>query len=78
MLLPRLHPMATAFRSIGVESNEWAQGLCLAGLVSAGGKSGLNVTAASTERCSPLLLLIPSIPSWPTDTPSRTGPCGPR
>ena len=60
---PPPHPMTTAFGSIGAESNEWAQGLCPVGLVSAGGKSGAKVTAASTVRDSGSLLLIPSIPS---------------
>ena len=50
-----------SFGSIGAESNEWARGLCPAGLVSVGGKSGLKVTAASTVRGSASLLLIPSI-----------------
>ena len=47
-------------------------GLCPVGLVSAGGKSGVKVTAASTviDGAS----LIPSIPSWPRGTPSSTGP----
>ena len=39
---------------------------------------GVKVTAASTVRGSALLLMIPSIPSWPRGTPSSTGPCGPR
>ena len=78
MLLPRPHPMTTAFGSIGAESNEWARGLCPTRLVSAGGKSGMKATAASTMRGSASLLLIPSIPSWPRGTPSSTGPCGPR
>ena len=70
--------MTTAFESIGAESNEWARGLCPAGLVSVGGKSGVKVTTASTVRDSASLLLIPPIPSWPRGTPSSTGPCGPR
>ena len=78
MLLPPPHPMTTAFGSINAESNEWARGLCPAGLVSAGGKSGVKVTAASTARSSASLLLIPSIPSGLRGTPSSTGPCGPR
>ena len=78
MLLPPLHPMTTAFGSIGAESIEWASGLCPAGLVSAGGKSGVEVTAASIVRGSASLLLIPSIPSRPRGTPSSTEPCGPR
>ena len=65
MLLPPPHPMTTTFGSIGAESNEWARGLCPAGLLSAGGKSGVNVTAASTVRDTASLLLIPSIPSCP-------------
>ena len=55
------HPMATAFGSIGAESNRWALGLCPIELVSTGGKSGVNVTAASTVRGSALFLLKPSI-----------------
>ena len=78
MLLLPPHPMTTAFGSIGAESNKWARGLCPAGLVSAGGKSGVKVTAASTVRGSASLLLIPSIPNWPRGTPSSTGPSGPR
>ena len=74
---PPPHP-TTAFRSIGAESNEWARGLSPAGLVSAGGKSGVKVTAARTVRGSTSLLLIPYIPSWPRGTPSSTTPCGPR
>ena len=57
---PPTHPMTTAFGSIGAESNEWTRGLCPAGLVSVGGKSGVKVTAASTVRDSASLLLIPS------------------
>ena len=49
-------------------------GLCSVELVSAGGKSGVKVTAASTMRDG--ASLIPSIPSWPKGTPSSTGPCG--
>ena len=49
-------------------------GLCPVELVSAGGKSGVKVTAASTMRDG--ASLIPSIPSWPRGTPSSTGPCG--
>ena len=60
---PPSHPMTTAFGNIGAKSNEWARGLCPAGLVSAGGKSGVKVTAASTVRDSVSLLLIPSIPN---------------
>ena len=60
------------------ESNEWARGLCPAGLVSTGDKLGVKVTAASTVKGSASLLLIPSIPSWPRSTPSSTGPSGPR
>ena len=78
MLLPPPHPMTTAFGSIGAESNEWARGLCPAGLVSAGGRSGVKVTAASTVRGSASLLLMPSMPNWPRCTPSSTGPSGPR
>ena len=78
MLLPPPHPMTTAFGSIGVESKEWARGVCPAGLVSAGGKSGVKVTAASTVSNSASLLLIPSIPSWPRGTPSSTEPYGPQ
>ena len=78
MLLPPLHPMTTAFGSIGAESNEWARGLCPTGLVSVGGRSGVKVTAASTVMDSASLLLIPSIPSWPRGKPSSTGPRGPR
>ena len=74
MLLPPPHPMTTAFGSIGAESNEWARGLCPTGLVSAGGKSGVKVTAASAVRGSASLLSTPSIPSWPRGTPSSTGP----
>ena len=74
MLLPPPHPMTTAFGSISAESNEWAWGLCPAGLVSAGGKSGVKVTAANTVRDSTSLLLIPCLPSWPRGTPSSTGP----
>ena len=75
---PPPHPMTTAFGSIDAESNEWARYLCSTGLVSRGGKSGVKVTAASTVRCSALLLLISYVPSWPRGTPSSTGPCGPR
>ena len=78
MLLPPPQPMTTAFGSIGAKSNDWARGLCPVGLVSAGGKSGVKVTAASTVRGSASLLLIPSILNWPRDTPSSTGPSGPR
>ena len=49
-------------------------GLCPAGLVPAGGKSGVKVTAASTVRDG--ASLIPSIPSWPRGTPSSTGSAG--
>ena len=70
--------MTTAFGSIGAESNEWARVLCSAGLVSAGGKSGVTVTAPITVRDSASLLLIPSMPKWPRGTPSSTGPSGPR
>ena len=66
--------MTTAFGSIGAESNEWVRGLCPAGLVSVGGKSGVKVTVASTVRDSASLLLIPSIPCWPRGTPSSTWP----
>ena len=65
------------FGSIGAESNEWARGLCPAGLVSAGGKSGVKVTAAGTIRGNASLLLIPSIRSWPRGTPPSTGPYEP-
>ena len=75
---PPMHPMITALESIGAESNEWTRGLCLAGLVSVGGKSGVKVSAVSTVKDSASLLLIHSIPSWSTGTPSSTGPCGPR
>ena len=75
---PPPHPITTAFGSIGAESNEWARGLCPAGLVCAGGKSGVKVTAASTVRGSASLLLISSIPTWLRGTPPSTGPCGPR
>ena len=75
---PPPHPMTTIFGSIGVESNEKARDLCPTGLVSAGVRSGVKVTAASSVRGSALLLLVPSIPSWPRGTPSSTGPCGPR
>ena len=78
MLLPPPHPMATAYGSIGADSNGGALGLCPIGLVSTGGKSGVKVTAASTVRGSALLLSKPSIPSWLRGTPSSTGPCGPR
>ena len=78
MLLPPLHPMATAFESIGAESNGWALDLCSTRLVSTGGKSCVKITAASTVRGSALPLLKPSIPSWPRGTPPSTGPCGPR
>ena len=77
-MLPSPHSMITAFESIGAESNEWARGLRPAGLVSAGGKSGVKVTVATIVRNSASLLLIPSIPSWPRGTPSSTGPCGPQ
>ena len=50
------------------------KGLCPVRLVSAGGKSGVKVTAVSTVRDG--ASLIPSIPSWPRDTPSSTGPFG--
>ena len=75
---PSPHPMTTAFGSIVAESDEWARGLCPAGLVSAGGRLGMKVTEASTVKDSASLLLIPSIPSWSRGTPSSTGPCGPR
>ena len=48
--------MATAFGSVGAESNGWARGLCPIGLVSTGGKSGVKVTAASTVRGSALFI----------------------
>ena len=72
MLLPSLHSMTTAFGSIGAESNEGARGLCPAELVSAGGKSGVKVTAASTVRGSASLIYIPCIAKWPRGTPSVT------
>ena len=50
--------MTTAFGSFGAESNEWARRLCPAGLVPAGGKSGVKVPAASTVRGSASSLLI--------------------
>ena len=79
MLLPHPpHPMTRAVGTIGAESNEWAQSLCPAKLVSAGGKSGVKVTAVSTVRGSASLLLTHFVPSWPRGTPSSTGPCGPR
>ena len=71
MLLPPAHPNTTAFGSIGSESNEWARGLRPAGLVSAGGDSGVKVTVASTVRDSASLLLKPSILCWPRGTPSK-------
>ena len=49
-------------------------GLCPVGLVSAGGKSVVKVTAASTVRDG--ASLIPCILSWSKGTPSSTGPCG--
>ena len=48
--------MATAFGSVGAESNGWARGLCPIGLVSTSGKSGVKVTAASTVRGSALFI----------------------
>ena len=51
-----------------------ATGLCPVGLVSAGGESGVRVTAPSTVRDD--ASLVPSIPSWPRGTPSNTGLCG--
>ena len=51
-----------------------ATGLCPVGLVSAGGESGVRVTAPSTVRDG--ASLVPSIPSWPRGTPSSTGLCG--
>ena len=58
MLLSPPHPITTAFGNIGAESNEWACYLCPTGLVSAGGKLGVKVTAASTMRSNALLLLL--------------------
>ena len=55
--------MTTAFGSIDAEFNESARVLCPVRFVSAGGKSGVKVTAAGTVRGSASLLLIPSIPS---------------
>ena len=75
---PPPHPMTTAFGSIGAESNEWAEDLCPAGLVSAGGKSGVTVTAASTVRGSASLLLTPSMPNRARGMPSSAGSSGPR
>ena len=49
-------------------------GLYPVGLVSAGGRSGVKVTAASTARDGASLIL--SIPSCLRGTPSSTGPCG--
>ena len=51
-----------------------ATGLCSVGLVSAGGESGVRVTATSTVREGGSL--VPSIPSWPRGTPSSTRLCG--
>ena len=51
ILLPPPHPITTAFRSIGAESNVWARVRCPAGLVSTGGKSGVKVTAAKVAHC---------------------------
>ena len=48
-----------------------ATGLCPVGLVSAGGKSGVKVTATSAARDG--ASLVPSLPSWPRGTPSSTG-----
>ena len=61
MPLPPPHPMTTAFGSIGAESIVRARGLCPAGLVSAGGKSGVKVTEASTVRDSASLFLVINI-----------------
>ena len=58
VLLPPPHPMTTTFGSIGAESNEWARGLCPAGLVSASGKSRVKAAEASAVRGSASLLLI--------------------
>ena len=57
--------MTAAFGSFGAESNEWARRLCPAGLVPAGGKSGVKVTAASTVRDSASsLLILDTVKHW--------------